>query len=343
MRTPQGHGRPWRASRPPFIITKDALARTPLEEAPACRPDPLSDKTPQAPPEVDFPPTAAASDTTAGEAIPHYVPAEAAGATAAPRDSLGLGVPDHPAARRLRHRPVRVWLGLLTGLVFGPLLAALLVHLPGSGWLGPYPAYPQDATFMAATIGLLIGPPVGLVVALLGRMLQGWKHGRGVGHPRSAPVLPWPAAASEAIRAGVGLSPHPDEAGPPADGISPTRVPQKEAALPAEESLMLGQTEPQEPEWPAGVVGCAILCGGGMGAFLGLAAAGLFAALLGIIPGLGFLEQTDYFLLAVPVLTLLGTLLGLWYAWRTPYPPRGLGLRRGRRRRPPPGRPPGRA
>src|SRR5262245_11221727 len=79
---------------------------------------------------------------------------------------------------RIDRRPIRWSIGLLAGLILGPLIACLLVRLPSNEWLGPYPPYVDDVSFMAAIIGLCCGLLVGLAVTLIAKLIQRWKWAR---------------------------------------------------------------------------------------------------------------------------------------------------------------------
>lgn len=65
-------------------------------------------------------------------------------------------------------------------MIFGPLIAYVLVHQPDSEVLGPYPPYIEDASQTAMMIGLCCGPPVGLIIALMAQKLQRWIRGKEV-------------------------------------------------------------------------------------------------------------------------------------------------------------------
>jgi hypothetical protein len=77
-------------------------------------------------------------------------------------------VSDITAPPDIRRRPIRFWIGPLTGLNFGPLIAHLLFWSPSNEWSGPYCEFrPESAGFIGPTIfGLFFGLPVGLVVSL---------------------------------------------------------------------------------------------------------------------------------------------------------------------------------
>jgi MFS family permease len=85
-----------------------------------------------------------------------------------------------PKLDQLVHRrPVRVSVGFLAGLLFGPLIAEFLLHAPTSEWLGPYPLYTDIPLFIvAAMMGGCAGPAVGLTVALFVWGVQRWKWRR---------------------------------------------------------------------------------------------------------------------------------------------------------------------
>lgn len=80
---------------------------------------------------------------------------------------------------RLRRRPVRIFVGFLAGLIFGPLVAILLFHLPASEWTGPYPSERDYggmmglAAFIGLGYGLLVGPVIALCVRLVQHFLWG--------------------------------------------------------------------------------------------------------------------------------------------------------------------------
>jgi hypothetical protein len=67
----------------------------------------------------------------------------------------------------IRRRPIRFWIGPLTGLIFGPLIAHLFFWSPSNEWLGPYHEIylPQEGVVITV-FGLVFGLPVGLLVSL---------------------------------------------------------------------------------------------------------------------------------------------------------------------------------
>jgi hypothetical protein len=86
---------------------------------------------------------------------------------------------------------IRNFLGLLVGIVFGPTIAFILVHVPSNELLGPHPGpYIGLCISWCLVIGLCYGTIVGLVVALFVWILQKWflaKRGKG-----RTPNLQWP-------------------------------------------------------------------------------------------------------------------------------------------------------
>ena len=101
----------------------------------------------------------------------------------------------------LHRRPVRVSVGFLTGLLFGPSIAYLLVHAPSNEWLGPYPPYVDDCAVMAAMIGVCCGLAVGLIVPLLALNLQRWKWRWS--DPASVPWYPAPEGTPDRPDRGI--------------------------------------------------------------------------------------------------------------------------------------------
>ena len=89
---------------------------------------------------------------------------------------------------------IRVWLGLLVGVIFGPLFAGVLVQFPSSEWMGTYPPYPDDCILISAFMGLCVGPAVGLMVALVALAFQLWWWPAGNGEVMS-PIPQWTATA----------------------------------------------------------------------------------------------------------------------------------------------------
>jgi hypothetical protein len=86
-------------------------------------------------------------------------------------------------------RKVSVWFGLVVSRVSGPLLACALVLTPDSELLGAYPPYADEAVAYAVIAGAHAGPPVGLAIALLFKLLQLWSRGQPRPQPSSL-VLP---------------------------------------------------------------------------------------------------------------------------------------------------------
>src|SRR6516225_10411570 len=81
-------------------------------------------------------------------------------------------MPDPKPDRLLHRRPVRASVGVLAGLLLGPLTASALVQAPSGEWPGPHPPSTRDCEVIAAVMGVCCGPAVGLVVALLAASLQ---------------------------------------------------------------------------------------------------------------------------------------------------------------------------
>jgi hypothetical protein len=71
-----------------------------------------------------------------------------------------------------RREPVSVLFGLLIGGVSGPLLAYVLMLSPDSELLGPFPPHADRVALWSGMYGALLGPPVGLVITLLFKLVQ---------------------------------------------------------------------------------------------------------------------------------------------------------------------------
>jgi hypothetical protein len=74
-------------------------------------------------------------------------------------------------------RRIRVLLGAIVGLFFGPLFAGILAHLPRSYLLGGDPAESGNTNFVFGTsviLGLCLGPTIGLAVSLVALGFQVW-------------------------------------------------------------------------------------------------------------------------------------------------------------------------
>src|SRR5262245_52193309 len=78
-------------------------------------------------------------------------------------------MPDPKLDPLLHRRPVRVSVGLVAGLFFGPLITFLLAFAPRSELLGPYVV---DGAIIAVMIWGWCGPVVGLAVALFALGIQ---------------------------------------------------------------------------------------------------------------------------------------------------------------------------
>ena len=117
---------------------------------------------------------------------------------------------------RIERQPVRWPVGLLAGLIFGPVIACLLFILPSDEWVGTYPAYEHDFVGIAVFCGLCYGLPIGLGAVLLARFIQRFKW------RRNARLMPTfgdqlHKTQADAIRPG----PPADIARPPDEGITP--------------------------------------------------------------------------------------------------------------------------
>lgn len=76
---------------------------------------------------------------------------------------------------RLRRRPIRLTLGFLAGLIFGPVLAISFYRLPACELLGYYERPNRDhepIMVIAAIIGLGYGAAVGLVTSFCAWLTQ---------------------------------------------------------------------------------------------------------------------------------------------------------------------------
>src|SRR5262245_1627381 len=118
---------------------------------------------------------------------------------------------------RIECQPVRWFVGLLAGLVFGPLIACLLFFLPSNDWTGPYTAY-EDFIFGTELIGFCYGLLAGLAVTLTARVIQRWRWTR--------PKKPWassePRPSMTALEANEHVYVRDARSGPPEEGIVPT-------------------------------------------------------------------------------------------------------------------------
>ena len=78
-------------------------------------------------------------------------------------------MPDPKLDLLLTRRPLRLSVGLLAGLFFGPFITLLLAFAPSSELLGPYVV---DGAIIALMIWGWCGPVVGIAVALFALGIQ---------------------------------------------------------------------------------------------------------------------------------------------------------------------------
>ena len=126
-------------------------------------------------------------------------------------------MPDILSQLRLPRRPIRWSIGILSGLILGPLLACVLANLPRNAWLPNDPCYRGgDLIALAAVIGFGYGLVVGLGVTGVAKLIQRWKWKN-----RSAllPNLDLPALESDS-NLDDRISPRSAKTKPPEEGIT---------------------------------------------------------------------------------------------------------------------------
>jgi hypothetical protein len=118
---------------------------------------------------------------------------------------------------RLQRRPIRWSMGILSGLMIGPLIACVLANLPRNAWLSNDPCYRESLSAFSAAIGFGYGLAVGLGVTGGAKLIQRWKWHNG---SALMPSLDLPVLESDS-NLDARISPRPGKSKPPEEGITP--------------------------------------------------------------------------------------------------------------------------